>query len=321
MDQPGAPAFADRLAGFGDHWRSIEPELHRIEARRWVSVIGGILLCIAGVAAFLVGGGVVESLLDTAPGAEGGGFAVAVLGGGLFALGGYIARRPSRLAGRLIKERVVGFLGFSYKERASGFPLAAFDANDLLPSYTGSSLRDDIEGEVSGVPLRMCDAKLTVRKGSGKSSRTVTVFRGPLVVSRFPKPCTGRTIVVPDGGGIGNFFGGLSQSAGERVRLESPDFERAFEAYSSDQVEARYLLTPTMMERLLAFRDRYGARIRLAFTGGDLLLALDDRRDWFPDPGFFQRLTDPALVQEQAEEVARVAGIVEALKLDARSRI
>ena len=84
--------------------------------------------------------------------------------------------------------------------------------------------------------------------------------------------------------------------------------------YSSDQVEARYLLTPAMMERLLAFRARFGSRIRLAFAERELLIAIDDRRDWFPDPGLFQKLTDPALVREQAEEIARITEIVETLE-------
>ena len=64
-----------------------------------------------------------------------------------------------------------------------------------------------------------------------------------------------------------------------------------------------------------------GGKVRLAFTGRDLLIAIDDRRDWFPDPGLFQGLTDPALVRDQAEEIARIAEIVEALKLNAETRI
>ena len=58
----------------------------------------------------------------------------------------------------------------------------------------------------------------------------------------------------------------------------------------------------------------------LAFEGHELLLALDDRRDWFPDPGLLQDLTDPALVRVQAEEIARLAEIVEILKLNLESR-
>jgi len=315
-----SPGFADRLAGFDDHWRSIEPELKRIEAGRWYSLIGGGVLCALSLPAFVLGIFAVEWLFEPSEGSDGGRIAGALLAAGTFAVGGYVARAPSRRAGLLIKERVARFLGFSYLEDADDFPFDSFEAADLLPSHTAKTLRDHLQGEVSGVPIVMCDAELTERRGSGKSSRTVTVFRGPLVISAFPKRSVGRTIVVPDGGSIGNFFGGLGQKAGERVRLESPEFERAFEVYSSDQVEARYLLTPTTMERLLDFRQRFDGKVRLAFTGRDLLIAIDDRRDWFPDPGLFQKLTDPALVREQAEEIARIAEIVETLKLNLETR-
>ena len=50
------------------------------------------------------------------------------------------------------------------------------------------------------------------------------------------------------------------------------------------------------------------------------MLALDDGRDWFPDPGLLRSLTHPARVREQAEEIARIAEIVEILKLNLDTR-
>ena len=35
----------------------------------------------------------------------------------------------------------------------------------------------------------------------------------------------------------------------EEVMLEDPDFNECFEVYSNDQVEARYLISPTFIER------------------------------------------------------------------------
>lgn len=38
------------------------------------------------------------------------------------------------------------------------------------------------------------------------------------------------------------------------VRLEDPEFEKIFVVYSSDEVEARYILSTSFMERLVEFR-------------------------------------------------------------------
>jgi len=312
-------SFAERLAGFDEHWRRLHPELERIEAaRRRALVFAGLLLPLA-VVVFLVGTVLFADLFGDGPDDDGGMVIAAFLAAGLVGLAFHLAYGPPRRAGTLIKTKVVGFLGLSYESDAGGFPVGEFERHHLLPHHTSRVLQDLIVGEIGGVPVQLCDAKLTERRRRGKHTETVTVFRGPLLIARFPKRAEGRTLVVPDGGAIGNFFNGLSKGRGERVRLESAEFEREFQVYSSDQIEARYLLTPTMMERLVALKKRFGSKLSLAFIDQQLLIALDDGRDWFPDPGLFQRLTDPAVVHEQAEEIGRLAEIVETLRLNART--
>lgn len=311
----------DRLKAFDAHWREIQPELNRIEAGRWTKVLGGGALFALGIICFFLGEPILNGAFALGWSSDAVGFAGGAVGVGLTGYGSVLATGPSRTAGGMIKEKVIGFLGLQYDSDAGTFPLAAFDDADMLPYHTKSRLEDRIEGEIGGLPVHFCDAKLTKTTGSGKSRRTVTVFRGPLVISRFPKRFSGRTLVVPDAGSIGNFFGDLFKGSEGRVRLESAEFEDVFEVYGTDQVEARYLLTPTTMERLVAFKRRFDCKLRLAFVDDSLLIAIDDRRDWFPNPGLFARLTDPALVRTQFEEIARLAEIVEALNLNARSRI
>ena len=311
----------DRLKAFDSHWREIQPELMRIEAGRWAKVLGGGALFAVGIVCFFLSETILNGVFGLGWNSDGTGFAGGAVGVGLTGYGSVLATGPSRKAGRMIKEKVIGFLGLHYDSDADSFPLATFNDADMLPYHTKSRLEDRIEGEIGGLPVHFCDAKLTKTTGSGKSRRTVTVFRGPLVISRFPKRFSGRTLVVPDAGGIGNFFGDLFKGATGRVGLESPEFEKIFEVYATDQVEARYLLTPTTMDRLVAFKHRFDCKLRLAFVDAALLIAIDDRRDWFPNPGLFDRLTDPALVRTQFEEIARVAEIVESLNLNARSRI
>jgi len=313
-------AFGDKLEGFDEHWRALEPEVRAIEAMRWRHLIGaGLLILLLPVTATVLPP--LLWALGVHLGEEAGSHAAFFIAALQFGFALHLARKPSRLAGRLIKEKVCGFFGFCYADQAAEFPFARFEELDILPGHNRRNLRDHIEGEIDGVPVQMCDAHLKMKSGSGKRSRTRTVFRGPLLVARNTKTAQGRTIVVPDGGTVGNFFGGLSSGKGERVALESPDFEKAFEVYSSDQVAARYLLTPTAMERLLAFRNRLNAKIWLGFEGQEILIAIYDNRDWFPDPGLFQKLTDPGLVHRQAEEIHRLARIVEALHLTAETRI
>ena len=66
----------------------------------------------------------------------------------------------------------------------------------------------------------------------------------------------GKTVVRKDSGIIGNWFKKKFSSL-KNVKLEDPNFEKMFEVYSDDQVESRYLLTVTFMERLKELAETF----------------------------------------------------------------
>jgi len=72
----------------------------------------------------------------------------------------------------------------------------------------------------------------------------------------------------------------------KRVGFASLEFERKFEVYSDDQVEARFLLSPDFVERLTDFADDYmGRNVQCVFAGNRFHVALeiDDRFDFSRD--------------------------------------
>ena len=73
------------------------------------------------------------------------------------------------------------------------------------------------------------------------------------------KSFNGKTIVRKDIGLIGNWFRKTFTSL-ENVKLEDPTFEKRFEVFSDDQIEARYLLTVTFMERLTQLAETFGGK-------------------------------------------------------------
>lgn len=50
------------------------------------------------------------------------------------------------------------------------------------------------------------------------------------------------------------------KSMQQNVKLEDPVFEREWEVYATDQIEARYILTPALMERMLEIKRRFGGK-------------------------------------------------------------
>jgi hypothetical protein len=158
-----------------------------------------------------------------------------------------------------------------------------------------------------------------VRSGKTRSYRTV--FRGLMCGFSFPKRFRGRTVITGDKGAVLHWLEGLVRKE-ERVHLEDPRFEAVFDVYATDQVEARYLLTPGFMERVLGLAERVGAgRVRLAFDAEHLLLALDVRRDSFDIGSLFRPAGDPARVQMLLDDIAMVFDLVDTLGLDVKTRV
>src|SRR6185369_3828081 len=122
----------------------------------------------------------------------------------------------------------------------------------------------------------------------------------------------GVTVVRRDLGWF-NFMNRFGEGDLKRVGLEDPKFERDFEVYASDQVEARELVHPVFMERLLALESHFdGKRIRCAFQDGDLLLAVEGR-DRFELGSMFRPLPDPTRVRTVVNDIAEILRLIDSM--------
>lgn len=279
----------------------IEEIFISFEARRkpciWVFAIGLAATIVAAVYTF-------QQAIDKD-------WAIAVL-----VVGGLLSYAPIRMLQNEFKDRLVPQIlagyGFAYDRKARRVRLA--DYADVLPSYTSSSLTDHFWG--TSDTIKMSVAELTLRRKSGKNSHTV--FDGFLCRFDYPRHTKVEVAVKSDGGAIGQFFSGIFAS-GERVKLEDPVFEDRFDVYSSDQVVARYVLTPSVMQRLVELEQRHRG-LRAIFRGSEILLAIPDSTDFF-HPGSFLSPINRNIVRQFHAEMKGVFAFVNALKLDAETKI
>lgn len=124
---------------------------------------------------------------------------------------------------------------------------------------------------------------------SGKQTRWVTIFKGLFFMADFNKNFTGRTYVWSEGNPQLNFFSKLFSSFDdglEKIKLESPDFEKRFIVYGSDQVESRYLLSPTMMERMVKLDDEFNGGVVFSFIRSHINVAITVTKPLF-EPTIF----------------------------------
>lgn len=190
-----------------------------------------------------------------------------------------------------------------------------------IDRYSG---QDYFEGHVGGTHLIFSEIhaeREESRKDSKGNRRTywVTVFKGIFFMADFPKHFQGQVIIEPDVaeatfGWLGRKLQGMSSNL---VRLENPEFEKAFKVRATDQVEARYLLTPSFQDRLLELRKFWGGKIGMSLLRSNLYLAIPNREDWF-ECSSKVRAGDRAQIERFASQLIAVLNVVNQLDLNTR---
>ncbi|MGE0741798.1 MAG: DUF3137 domain-containing protein [Hyphomonadaceae bacterium] len=225
-----------------------------------------------------------------------------------------IAYQPLAQVGQTLKRQycaaIAQAMGASFAMGGFAPPaLERLKALNLLPAYSRAKFEDLFSGSYKHSAFALYEGHLEQRRTDSKGrTHYSTVFRGQLIRMRFPREFLGVTIVRRDAG-VFNVFGGGKNL--ERVRLVSSEFERAFEVWSTDQVEARYLLHPVMMERLIELeRGLHGKRLRCAFEGGDLLVAVEGG-NLFEPGDLFKPFVDSARARRIVNEIAGVFKVMD----------
>ena len=173
---------------------------------------------------------------------------------------------------------------------------------------------DLVRGRIGATPFEAADVQARYTTGSGKNRKTWDVLRGLYLRLDFNKHLRGRTIVEPESAPAWRMGG---RAGLQKVKLEDPDFERRYAVFSSDPVEARYVLTPLLMERVLSLEAQAGHSLYLAFLGNHVHLAVHYGAALF-EPSLLTSVSYEAVV-----EMARHFGLAEVIvsELDLNVRI
>jgi hypothetical protein len=104
---------------------------------------------------------------------------------------------------------------------------------------------------------------------------------------------------------------------GKLVRLEDPVFEKEFCVYGDDQIEARYILTPALMERIVAFKRKWDKKVSLSFIDSKVYLAININKNLF-ETRVFRPVADYSFMEENLRFLILLTEIVEDLNLNTR---
>lgn len=224
-----------------------------------------------------------------------------------------------------INEAIAEALGLQYEldcEPDTSFELAK--ACRLVPAFDRGKFEDRWSGELGGRHIAMHEAKLEERRGSGKNRRWVTVFRGVVMSVALDREFHGTTVLVRDMMHR-TFWGGRKDSVKvdgltlDHVEMVHPEFEDAFDIYSSDPVEASYLIHPVYVERLIALERSFaGQDIATIFHQGDLVIAL--RSGNMFESGSINARDDRARTERTIDQFSRLVDLANSFREEENRR-
>jgi len=157
--------------------------------------------------------------------------------------------------------------------------------------------------------------------GSNKKQHQHLIFRGIFFVADFNKNFNGYTVVLPDTAErmLGKFGQSLQSmsSRGQLVKLEDHEFEKVFCVYSDDQVEARYILSTSLMKRIVEFKRKWDTKIYLSFRDSKVYIAISMNKNLF-ETRLFKTVQDYNLIEENIQFLILITNIVDDLNLNTR---
>jgi len=206
-------------------------------------------------------------------------------------------------------------------------PKSEFVKSEIFPlscdKYNGE---DHFRGKLGKTDIEFSEVvakhRNTSGSGSNKKDNYSIIFRGLFIIADFNKHFKTHTVVLPDTaeklfGKFGQKLQSLSLNRGELIRLEDPVFEKEFCVYGDDQVETRYILTPSLMERILTFKRKWNTTVYLSFLDSKVYIAIRMFKNLF-ETRLFKSVVDYSFMEDNLRFLILITEIVDDLNLNTR---
>jgi hypothetical protein len=180
---------------------------------------------------------------------------------------------------------------------------------------------DYVQGLIDKTHFRFSEIHAEYRVKNKDSSSYHTIFKGLFFIADFNKSFEGSTVLTPNilGGGkrLLKRMAGLARRE-KYVELEDPAFNQLYNCYADDDVTARYILSPSLMQRIVDFREKYPSNaIAISFVDEKLFVAVSHRKQLF-EAKIASTLLNPHLIRSYFEDIKLAVDIVEDLNLNTR---
>jgi len=225
--------------------------------------------------------------------------------------------------------QIAGLFGdFRYFEDGR-IPISEIEPSLILPKHDRYTSEDMFEGRYKETGIRFAEilleeqyeVRVTGYKGKTKyRTEYRPVFQGlAVLIDLRGRRFSSHTIIIRN---KTRFFEWIKErkTGLRKAGLVDPEFEKRYDAYTNDQVEARYLIDPVMIERIRALNDIYSTDgISLAYFDNKLLIMIPSRKNMFEPANISIRAVNMENLRKLKQEIAQVLRLIDHLILRTES--
>jgi hypothetical protein len=187
-----------------------------------------------------------------------------------------------------------------------------------INKYNGDDL---ISGKIDKTEIIFSEIHAQEMSGSGKDRKLKTIFRGIFFVADFHKDFSGKTFVLTDVaqrflGAFGEMMQRNNMVRPELVKMENVTFEKEFVVYGTDQVEARYIITPVLMEKMLEIESKF-KNAQFSFVNSCVYISIPLKQEMF-EPRYFSSGLKTEYLMKYYSLIHNCISLVEILDLNKR---
>lgn len=204
----------------------------------------------------------------------------------------YASKYVSEFKSKVI-ERIVHFIDENLSYNPHGhISQSMFTSSKIFLTKPNKYQSDDlVTGKLGATKITFSEIH-----AEHKNDNTVCIFKGLFFIGDFNKHFTSETVVLPDTaeklfGRFGQKLQSMNIFRDKLIKFDDPEFERQFVVYGDDQIQARDILSTSLMERIVEFRKKTSRKIYLSFVGSKVFVAVSYTKSLF-EPRLFEILLD-----------------------------
>lgn len=175
---------------------------------------------------------------------------------------------------------------------------------------------DYIKGEYKNINFELADVEIEDEyTDSDGDTHRITIFQGQWFIFDFNKSFKSDIQVCEKTFRNAKRKNKKYESKFKKVELESLEFNKKFNVYAKEEIEAYYILTPNMMERILNVNEKIKGDLLFCFIDNKLHIGLYNNRDLF-EPNIHKKIILERDTLKTMEELNIITNFIDLMNLD-----